>query len=315
MPKRLSARKPRFLMGIVALVSLLAALVWLYASAHEWLTGERLFPWSAYALCGSSRPDSLADTVRIGLYEEFPVPWRLDKLAMVDFPTTLSLTASSRGQFESLRDAVQSQYPQVVEVLFWPLLSKEAGYYPGPFSDAEAIKNAAAGADDLPVLLDWELPLGTPNISLANWWQVRSDTDAWLRSRSAPTHIWRAHTSMGLDPLFLRLVGIHYDPQDYPDLYLHLDLYTTGEGLPSDELYRIIRCGVEKYGDHFIPDFGSLDDREGPPEIFVPVATLRRYLEVARAAGVKEIWLFGVNGLNADYLSALHESLPLTPAP
>jgi hypothetical protein len=104
---------------------------------------------------------------------------------------------------------------------------------------------------------------------------------------------------------------MHFDPLEYPSVVLNLNLYTTGEGLPHDELARILRCGVEKYGARFVPAFGSLNDGEGPEEIFVPVETLRRDLRLARDAGVSEIWLFQVNGLNADYLSALRETLPL----
>jgi hypothetical protein len=36
-----------------------------------------------------------------------------------------------------------------------------------------------------------------------------------------------------------------------------------------------------------------------------------RNLQLARGAGVAEVWLFGVNGLNDEYLSALRETLPL----
>ena len=63
--------------------------------------------------------------MRIGLYEEFPVPWRLDKLQKVDFPVTLALAAPSRDEFMKLRDEVNSLYPQVGEVYFWGLLSAD----------------------------------------------------------------------------------------------------------------------------------------------------------------------------------------------
>lgn len=299
--------------GVLAIIGF--SLLWVYASAREWLTGQRLIPWSAYALCGKSKPDALPATVHVGLYEEFPVPWRLDKLAQVDFPVTLALAAPSRAEFEKLRDEVQQTYPQVGDVLFWPLLSRDEGYYPGPFSDADAIERVAAETDGVPVLWDWELPIGTPHVSFSNWRRVGALTDPWLRQRAEPVHLWRSHTSMGLNPLFLRLVGMHYDPLDYPIVTLHLNLYAVGEGLPREELYRILRCGVERYGDRFIPDFGSLNDGEGPPEIFVPVETLRRDLQVAREAGVAEVWLFGVNGLNAEYLSALRDTMPLSATP
>ncbi len=116
---------------------------------------------------------------------------------------------------------------------------------------------------------------------------------------------------MGLDPAFLRLAAMHFDPLDYEQVRLHLDLYTTGAGQDADKLRQIIRCGVERYGERFIPSLGVLNDNEGPPEIFVPPDTFRRNLQIAREAGVSEVWIFGSNSLNDEYLRALRETLPL----
>jgi hypothetical protein len=116
---------------------------------------------------------------------------------------------------------------------------------------------------------------------------------------------------MGLDPLFLRLVGMHFDPLDYPQVSLHLDLYNTGAGRPAEQMARIMRCGVERYGARFIPALGVLNDGAGQPDEFVPPATLHRDLQLARAAGVSELWLFGVNGLNNEVVQMLRQTLPL----
>jgi hypothetical protein len=288
------------------LLLLLASMVfWLYASVREMIWGERLLAWwDPYAFCGNSEPVSLPATVRIGLYEEFPVPWRLDKLARIDFPVTVALAAPSVAEFEVVREQVQTAYPQVKEIFYWPLLSKEEGYYPGPFSQADAVERVTAGSEDLPVLWDWELPLGIPNVNLQNWWQVHTFTNNWLNSRTPPTHIWRSHASMGLDPLFLRLIGMHYDPRDYENLYFHINMYTVGDGAPPDDVYRILRCGVETYGDRFIPDFGSLDDGEGPVEIFLSRSPQRDDSSgaIARKAGTLPV----VNLLRARIGRHLH---------
>jgi len=293
------------------LVCILLAICWLAASIFEWRSGQRVWPWSAYALCGTSMPATLPETVRIGLYEEFPVPWRLDKLQQIDFPVTLAIAAHSRAEFEGLRKNVLQDYPQVREVYFWPLLSHEEGYYLGGWSDADGIRRIAAEAEGLPVLWDLEMPLGQAELSFEDWWQNRAFLDEWLGQRTEPVHIWRSHISMGLNPLFLRLAAMHFDPQDYPAVSLQLNLYMTGSGLATDEMAHILRCGVERYGERFAPALGVLNDGEGPEHIFVPTDTLRRNLELARKAGVAEVWLFGVNGLNEEYLSALRETLPL----
>jgi hypothetical protein len=261
---------------------------------------------------------SLPATVRIGLYEEYPNPWRLAKLAQVDFPVSLAVAAPTRDAFLQLRESIQRDYPQVRAVFFWPLLAPEEGYYPGPLSNPQAVRRVMAEAADQPVLWDLELPPGLKNLArplLPSWRENRTATAAWLRARTQPVHIWRSHTFLGLNPLLLRLLGLHYDPRDYPAVSLHLDMYTTGAGQPEQGLQRLMRRGVIVYGSRFIPSLGVLNDGEGPANRFVPPETLRRNLRIARAAGVSEVWLFGVNGLNSGYLQAVREQLPLEPLP
>jgi hypothetical protein len=256
---------------------------------------------------------SLPATVRVGLYEEFPNPWRLAKLGQLDFPVTLAVAAQTRDAFLGLRASIQRDYPQVREVFFWPLLKPEEGYYPGPLSDPQAVRRVMTEATGLPVLWDLELPPGFKGVSLPpwNWWQNKATTSAWLQARTEQVHIWRSYAALGLNPLALRLVGLHYDPLDYPAVSLHLDLYATGAGQPEQSLRELMASGVARYGTRFIPSLGVLDDGEGSPQQFIPPETLRRNLRIARAAGVSHVWLFGVNGLNEAYLQAVREELPL----
>lgn len=259
---------------------------------------------------------TLPATVRVGLYEEFPNPWRLAKLAQVDFPVTLAIAARTRDAFLQLQESIQHDYPQVRELFFWPELAPEEGYYPGPFSNPVAVRRAIVETTDLPVLWDLEFPPGLKGLArplLRSWAQNRLATTAWLRGRTQPVYIWHSYPILGINPLILRLLGLHYDPCDYPAVSLNLDLYTTGNGQPKQWLQRLMRRGVTRYGSRFVPSLGVLNDGEGPARSFVPPETLRRNLRIAREAGVSEVWLFGVNGLNAAYLQAVREELPLEP--
>jgi hypothetical protein len=303
-------RSHRLLMRAMS-IAVGLSVAWGIACIYEWGTGRRVLPWDPYADCGATQPAELPTTMRVGLYEEFPAPWRLERLKYIDFPVTLAVAAPSRSIFTKLRDTIMRQYPQVREVLFWPLLSPREGYYPGTWSDAGAIQRVAGEAKDLPVLWDLEMPPGLKHPSIRSWPQNREWLDQWLLSRTEPVHIWRSHASMGLDPLFLRLVGMHFDPLDYPQVSLHLDLYSTGAGRPAEQMARIMRCGVERYGARFIPALGVLNDGAGRPDEFVPLPTLRRDLQLARTAGVSELWLFGVNGLNDEVVQMLRQTLPL----
>lgn len=269
------------------------------------------FPYRAYLTCGSSQPETLPATVRVGLYEEFPAQERLARLQHVDFPVAVAVTAASRQAFLVLRDQILDGYPAVRDVYYWPVLPVDAGYYAGPLAQNRALRAAANEAQGLPTLWDLELPRAPARPAWGDWQRNRAFIDQWLTERTAPTHVWRSAAFMGLDPWLLRQAGLHYDPLDYGQVWLHLDLYTTGNGLPADLMATILRCGVERYGERFIPAFGVLNDGVGAPEIYLPAATLERDLVLARAAGVSEVWLFGVNGLNPEYIAALHAALPL----
>lgn len=287
---------------VVAAAGLMALLGMLWIGA---------VPWTTYGVCGMSVATSLPGMVRVGLYEEFPSSDRLDELRQVDFPVSLAIAASSRAGFLQLRDAVRRDYPRVRDVLFWPLLTAGEGYYPGAWSDAAAVQRVAREADGLPVLWDLELPRAPASPSLRDWWRNRTFLDAWLRQRAEPTHIWRSSTALGLDSALLRLSALQFDPLRYRHVSVQLDLYATGDGLPDVLLRRVLRCGVERYGDRFIPSFGVLNDGQGAADAFVPTATLQRYLRAARQAGVGEVWLFGASGLTGDVVRTLHATLPV----
>src|SRR5258708_3440856 len=156
-------------------------LLWLAASGFEWRTGLRLFPWSAFSGCGQSTPTSLPGTVRVGLYEEFPVAWRLDKLGQVDFPVSRAVAAASRTEFLDLQAGIRQTYPQVQTIYFWPLLAPAEGYYPGTWSNAASVQRVAAETDGLPVLWDLEMPKGKLALSYGDWWQNRTFLANWLR--------------------------------------------------------------------------------------------------------------------------------------
>jgi hypothetical protein len=315
-PRRLAPalggwRTVRWLMARGLGGTLALSMLWLAASVFEWGTGQRVIPTDPYAKCGTSQPASLPETVRVGLYEEFPAPWRREPQHHVDFPVTLAVGAPTREAFMKIREMVRWTFPQVREVYFWPLLPQRQGYYPGTWSDAEGVRRAAAEAEGLPTLWDLEMPPDLKHPSIRSWPENRAFIDGWLRSRTEPVHLWRSHASMGLDPLFLRMAGMHFDPLDYPAVSLHLDMYEKGVGMPAERFSRSLRCGVERYGSRFIPALGVLDDGNGEAGQFILPSTLRRDLELVRAAGVSEVWLFSVNGLSESTVRMLHETLPL----
>jgi hypothetical protein len=77
-----NARTPRFHRLLMRAMSIAVGLsvAWGIACIYEWGTGSRVLPWDPYAGCGATQPAELPTTMRVGLYEEFPAPWRLERL-------------------------------------------------------------------------------------------------------------------------------------------------------------------------------------------------------------------------------------------
>ena len=262
------------------------------------------WPYSAYPWCGWSTPAASGAPLRVGVYEEFPTPERLAKLAQVDFPIDLALAAESPAAFEALR-APLADNPYVQTIYYWPTLTPEEGYYLGPWSRSAGLQRVMAETPaETPVLWDWEFPRGGQGWAVGEAPANRRLIEAWWAGRTAPVAVWRSFTFLGLDSPLLRLTGLYVDPRAYPTLTLHLDFYASGAGRPAWLTARMLRCGVERYGARFVPSFGVLDDGLGAGPFVSPEA-LARDVALARAAGVSEVWLFGLNGLNADYLAAL----------
>jgi hypothetical protein len=294
-------------------VLLLAAspFLWLGMAEISWRSGYAL-PFTPYWGCGTHPPATLPEEVRIGMYEEFPTDSRLAKLAMVDFPVNVAVAAPSRAAFEELRLRIMASYPQVRDVYYWPVLTGEEGYYPGTWSRADAIARVGNEAHGVPVLWDLEFPPGGKVVpDIGNWWTNRTYLDEWFGGRAESVHVWRSHPQFGLDSWALRLVSMHYDPMDYDQLTLHLDLYAPHGGISGDHLARVMRCGVERYGSRFVPSLGVLNDGEGPEWYFIDGELLRRNLRLARHAGVSEVWLFGLNGVTPELVHELRSTFPL----
>ncbi len=266
------------------------------------------WPYSSYVWCGWSPAATRPTAMRIGLYEEFPTPERLAKLAQVDFPVAVALAAESWAAFETIRDSLRDN-PYVETIYYWPTLTPAEGYYPGPWSAGAALRRVAAEIPaDAPVLWDLELPRWNAGWAPGDWLGNRAFIDAWWRAHGGTVAVWRSFTFLGLDSPILRLAGLNVEASAYPNVRLHLDMYASGAGWPAGLVARVLRCGVERYGGRFVPNFGSLDDGLGSGP-FVSAEAVARDLRLAREAGVSEVWLFGVNGLNAEYLAAVRAAL------
>ena len=72
----------------------------------------------------------------ISFFEEFPDKNSLSKLKLINFNTKLYLAAKSYKEFKKIK--IKNKF--VKELIYWPILEKNEGYWISPFSDNKALK-------------------------------------------------------------------------------------------------------------------------------------------------------------------------------
>ncbi len=68
----------------------------------------------------------------ISFFEEFPTKENLGKLKLVTWQTKLYVAAKSVKDFNRIRSTIKNKH--IKEVIYWPVLEKEEGYWISPFS-------------------------------------------------------------------------------------------------------------------------------------------------------------------------------------
>jgi len=95
--------------------------------------------------------------MKISFFEEFPTKQNLSKLKLINFPTKLYLASKSIKEFNKIKTNISNK--NIKEIIYWPILKKEHGYWFSPFTNRQAVKKSLNEIKDTPVMIDLELPL------------------------------------------------------------------------------------------------------------------------------------------------------------
>ena len=101
----------------------------------------------------------------ISFFEEFPDDDTLSKVSLISFPSKLYLAAKSVSEFEKIKSKISNK--NIIKIIYWPILSKDEGYWISPFSQRQALERVFSELKNkkTPIMLDLEYPI-TRNASL-----------------------------------------------------------------------------------------------------------------------------------------------------
>ena len=240
--------------------------------------------------------------MQISFFEEFPEKRNLDKIKLIDFKTKLYLGCKSLKEFNNIKSSIKNKNVKVV--VYWPILEMNEGYWFSPFSKRKAlirIFNELRGKK-VPVMIDLELPF-TRNKKL-----FFTQTFNFFRNRKLIREFIENYENIYLCEYFpkgklkdfiMKFLGLHFDVNNIKIIKM---FYSSMHHF--NDLEEELKRENEKY-DNFIAGFGTIAAGVFGNEPRLSYEQLENDLRTARKAGIKEIVIFRLGGLDKKYVKVL----------
>lgn len=248
--------------------------------------------------------------MQISFFVEFPQT-DLHGLRYLSWPTKLYVAAKSLEEFGKLQQQFKNKY--VKEFVYWPVLSKTEGYWISPFSDREGLKRVFQELKDnkTPVMIDAELPT-TQNpllyiTQLFNFFRNRRFIRRFI-SDYEDVYVAEYYPQGKFMTSLLTFSGLHFDPQEYHCQSIKM-VYHSMHTFKKTFIRKKLKDGVKTFGNRFLVAYGVMYTGNGwEPKI--TVSQLKTDLEIAKKAGMSEVIIFRLAGLNKTFTSLLKEYFP-----
>ena len=251
----------------------------------------------------------------VSFFEEFPTETTLDKIAQIDFDTRIYVAARNLSEFQNYEEAYKSKNGHIREVVYWSILGREEGYWISPWSDPKALKRVFEEIKErkdgrkLEVLLDLEPSLQRSRLFSFRDFRKNEEyiTDFVRNAEDYNVSILTVEKSY-IPDWMLEYLGLSFAPEEYGNkkIKMYYSSYRR-RFLPDsivDKLYErkvkqyakkktnlglgLIAPGIHNEKHHMLPE------------------NLQREIEIASKHGIEEVIIFRLDGLNDDYLKAIH---------
>jgi len=234
--------------------------------------------------------------MKVSFFEEFPNKKNLEKLKLLP-KTKVYLAAKSIDEFRKITKGLKGEF------VYWPILAEKYGYWISPWSEPDKLKKLfeVLEKSKVPVMLDLEPPKHRWQIftKLQNFQGNRKLIKKFIkRNRDKVYTVERAHIPL----FFSKIMGLSYPSKRIlmyytsffrpfmPDHILLNRLKKKAEYCADNDCSLAI--GLIATGIHgFEPVYGAKE--------------LNEDLQIAKKAGVKEIIIFRLGGLNKELINVI----------
>jgi hypothetical protein len=243
--------------------------------------------------------------MKISFFAEFPEE-DLKGLKHLRREVKIYLAAEGVEQFREWEKKYK-QSKKVKEVIYWPTLSREEGYWISPFSNRNGLERTFKEIDDekkkVKVMIDSELPITRNPLLLlsqaANFLANSQRIRRFLKDHQG-TYIAEHYPQSRLGERIMKLIGLSYSPKKYGCRTIKM-CYHSMHRFEEEKLRKRLKKGVQKYGSSYLIGLGTVAKGVLGWERILSAEELERDLRIAREEGVAEAVVFRLGGMNEKY--------------
>ncbi len=256
----------------------------------------------------------------ISFFEEFPTKQNLAKLQLVTWPTKLYLAAPSLQEFKKVVRGVKikrlktrgTRNTPITEFIYWPILQKEEGYWISPFSKKPALNRIfqELAGKNAPVMLDLELPTTrNPWLYLTqapNFIINKNLIKNFLHQYRGDLYLAEYYPEGKRKERVLQWLGLHYSHPKAKIKIIKM-LYHSMHSFKEEFVEQELSRGKKEYGKNFLVAYGTIGTGIQQTEPNILVEQLELDLKLAQQAGIREVVLYRLGGLNQGYAKVLRK--------
>ncbi len=248
--------------------------------------------------------------MKISFFEEFPNKESLSKLELIDFSTKLFLADYSIEGYKQYKKELQKKYKNLKEVIWWPVLNVNEGYWLSPFSKRKALLRIfhKLTEEKIPIMWDAEFPRKKVLVftQMLRFFKNKKLIIGFLKKYKGEIYTAEyAFTSSFMKWLFT-ILGLFFDSAKYNNRVIKM-FYTSMHHFEWDFMKSEIESGVKKYKDRFLVGLGVIATGIKGDEKLLSAEELERDLKLCKELGINEVVLFRLGGLNKDYINVIEK--------
>lgn len=246
---------------------------------------------------------------RISFFEEFPDKNITSEIKLINFNTAIYVAAKNVSEFRHYEKKFKAKNKYIKEIIYWPVLTRKEGYWISPFSKREALERIFKELEGqkIPVMLDLELP------TTRNPWLYITELRHFLGNKKLisgfiQNYSGEIYTAEYFPPgtwgdRKLQTLGLHYP---HPKIKVIKMLYHSLHPSFSDQyVQKQLQRGKEQWENNFIIGYGTIAKGISGKEKILSPEQLENDLRIAKEAGVQEVIIFRLGGLDEEYIKSL----------